>query len=400
MVQRLKHIQIKEFLSGKIETGEWPPGTRLPPILKLVTDLGVSDSTIIKALDGLVQEGRIVRRRGSGTYVADASPHLSLAQKNLRIGLLLSRSVSAEFLKNDYLGSILRGVLEFLEIREDPVQHNSLPHQATRLSWIANDHRFILEALGEPQHLLKYHPPLSCVQDGQYDSLITMGIYHQGWLSDLLALNIPTVIVDFPNDLFLDRADHVIIDPASGYKEATRYYLEQGCKRIHFVGEILPDEVSDAFESLGDIRAAQKGKFHVNPDSLLRKAALELALAEQGLSLPAKSVHYFRRSEKDALASLCKKLLSLPAASRPDAVLCHSQDAAGALVAAFKCKRIKLRGVGASVEIAQGKTEGIGTSMLDVGRTAASLLISRQQQPRRLTQKVGIPMRFCRPAGS
>lgn len=48
-----------------------PVGYPLPPVPKLIQELGVGRVTIDKVYDLLEQEGRIERRRGAGVYVAD-----------------------------------------------------------------------------------------------------------------------------------------------------------------------------------------------------------------------------------------------------------------------------------------------------------------------------------------
>jgi DNA-binding transcriptional MocR family regulator len=55
-----------------IDEGELPPGEPLPPDRALATALSVGRSTAVAAYDLLAQEGRIVRRQGSGTRVAGA----------------------------------------------------------------------------------------------------------------------------------------------------------------------------------------------------------------------------------------------------------------------------------------------------------------------------------------
>src|SRR6188768_4441910 len=46
-------------------------GTAIPSERQLSADLGVSRLTVRAALDGLVREGYLVRRRGSGTFVSE-----------------------------------------------------------------------------------------------------------------------------------------------------------------------------------------------------------------------------------------------------------------------------------------------------------------------------------------
>ena len=57
-----------------IDEGELPPGEPLPPDRALAVALSAGRSTVVAAYDLLRQDGRIVRRRGSGTQVAGTGP--------------------------------------------------------------------------------------------------------------------------------------------------------------------------------------------------------------------------------------------------------------------------------------------------------------------------------------
>ena len=46
-------------------------GAAIPPERRLATELGVSRPTLRMAIDELVREGLLLRRHGSGTYVAE-----------------------------------------------------------------------------------------------------------------------------------------------------------------------------------------------------------------------------------------------------------------------------------------------------------------------------------------
>ena len=61
-------------LRALMDEGELPPGEPLPPDRALALALAVGRSTVVAAYDLLRQEGRIVRRQGSGTRVAGTSP--------------------------------------------------------------------------------------------------------------------------------------------------------------------------------------------------------------------------------------------------------------------------------------------------------------------------------------
>lgn len=72
--KELKYRAVYENIAAGIESGKWLPGDRLPTEATLATTTKVSLGTVQKALRILEQEGIVVRRHGSGTYVASASP--------------------------------------------------------------------------------------------------------------------------------------------------------------------------------------------------------------------------------------------------------------------------------------------------------------------------------------
>jgi DNA-binding FadR family transcriptional regulator len=65
---------ISARLRQAIESGMFAHGDQLPTERQLTLALGTARSTVRKALDQLVQEGLVVRRVGSGTFVNYAGP--------------------------------------------------------------------------------------------------------------------------------------------------------------------------------------------------------------------------------------------------------------------------------------------------------------------------------------
>jgi DNA-binding LacI/PurR family transcriptional regulator len=57
-----------------LETGAFPPGSRLPPERELCERCGVSRMTLRRALERMAVMGRVEPRRGSGTFVTRPSP--------------------------------------------------------------------------------------------------------------------------------------------------------------------------------------------------------------------------------------------------------------------------------------------------------------------------------------
>jgi GntR family transcriptional regulator len=64
-----KYYAVKRHLLELINT--LPPGSLVPTERVLTVELGTSRTTVRQALSELVGEGRLVRRQGSGTYVAE-----------------------------------------------------------------------------------------------------------------------------------------------------------------------------------------------------------------------------------------------------------------------------------------------------------------------------------------
>jgi GntR family transcriptional regulator len=75
------YVQVKEALRQRIQQGEWMRGDQLPVDLELCQMFGVSRTVIRQALNELVNEGLVIRRKGKGTFVAEPKIGESLVQK-------------------------------------------------------------------------------------------------------------------------------------------------------------------------------------------------------------------------------------------------------------------------------------------------------------------------------
>ena len=63
--------QIRRALADPILNGKWPPGTRIPPETVLTVQFGTSRMTVSKAIQRLVSDGLVQRRRKVGTLVSE-----------------------------------------------------------------------------------------------------------------------------------------------------------------------------------------------------------------------------------------------------------------------------------------------------------------------------------------
>ena len=83
--------QLYALLRTKVQRGEWPASSMIPPESRLMDEYGVSRITVRSALDRMVREGLIVRQRGRGSFVRSSEPDeracvVSLTEQVLRSG--------------------------------------------------------------------------------------------------------------------------------------------------------------------------------------------------------------------------------------------------------------------------------------------------------------------------
>ncbi len=70
--------QVKDHIARQIQDGTLRAGDRLPSEHELVAQFGISRMTVNRALRELVEQGRIVRTAGVGSFVAEPKPRSTL----------------------------------------------------------------------------------------------------------------------------------------------------------------------------------------------------------------------------------------------------------------------------------------------------------------------------------
>ena len=69
MSSQAKYQQVADIIRQAIRQGEYLPGRQLPLAKDLCVEFAVSRITIKRAVDVLVRDGLVVKRRGAGTFV-------------------------------------------------------------------------------------------------------------------------------------------------------------------------------------------------------------------------------------------------------------------------------------------------------------------------------------------
>lgn len=98
--------QIKQALRAEIDAGRFDPAAPFVTQREVCERFGVSSITAVRALNDLVAEGVLVRRRGLGTFVAPSRARLS------RSGVIACIVNGLHGLRGAHLGNILAGAEE------------------------------------------------------------------------------------------------------------------------------------------------------------------------------------------------------------------------------------------------------------------------------------------------
>lgn len=73
--------QVSKTLAEMISHGKWAPGEMLPNEIELARSFNVSQGTMRRALNLLVEKGALIRRQGKGTFVAEMRTNEAHFQK-------------------------------------------------------------------------------------------------------------------------------------------------------------------------------------------------------------------------------------------------------------------------------------------------------------------------------
>jgi len=387
-----KHRMVLENLRSQIVSGHYPSGSRLPTETELPKLLKAGKQTVVRALNELVREGLVVRRRGDGSYVAEKSRPPLLPGRHLRIGVLWPHSVLPDRLLQYFQGGISRGVLEAWGL--EPMLGNwteGSNNEQTCATWTSVARGVTVECVGESLRSRERHPDLQAIIAGRYDGLMLLSILEEDWIETVLELSIPTVLVDFTSERFASRADQLYMDPLPAYRAVVKRFAMMGLKRIHFVGALMTAPVPSKVTDPQEIQAALNLNYRADPDSYLRLAAWRAGMDACGLEVPDGASHFIPPHKA---AELAAQLLALPENQRPEGVLCHAIETADILMRTFAAQGVRLYAAGCEGGTYNGPALPIRADGMELGRLAAEVLLWKIRQPNRSVLRVGVPMRF------
>jgi GntR family transcriptional regulator of arabinose operon len=217
---------ILDALRESIISGEYREGARLPSEADLVRRFGVSRMTIVKAFNELQQQGLVVRRPGSGTFVAPNG------QESRLFGLLIPELGQTEIFE-----PICQGMTQYRsEIKVSLLWGNSFV-KSDQNEIVARElcEEFIRQKVSGV-----FFAPLELIS--AKDEVNRMVV------ASLNKARIPIVLLDRCIDAYPARAEYdlVGIDNRRAAYGATLHLVGLGAKRIAFLGRRLSASTVDA----------------------------------------------------------------------------------------------------------------------------------------------------------
>jgi GntR family transcriptional regulator len=89
--------QLAFQVKGAVARGEMQSGAQLPSVRELAKELAINPNTVARAYDSLEAQGVIVRRQGSGCFIADRAQTLSAVERERRLDAEVERVVTEAF---------------------------------------------------------------------------------------------------------------------------------------------------------------------------------------------------------------------------------------------------------------------------------------------------------------
>lgn len=227
------YCQLKKILLSKLQSGALQPGDAVPPETTLCEQYGVSRYTVRQALDELVREGLLERKRGKGTFVSSKLSLSSWSEQRCTVEPGLLVGVVVPSLTDWYCASILSGIEQ--EIR--------------KMGGAVICGQFGGDVSEERAVIAQLH------NQGAAGLIVFPADRREPLphLTDLNDIGKPVVLVDryFPGM----NADYVGSDNFTGAYQATNYLIKKGHRRIRFLA-VNALGVSPAAERLAGYRQA------------------------------------------------------------------------------------------------------------------------------------------------
>lgn len=272
-------------------------GAKLPTVMELCRDLGVSKITVARALDILAEQGVLVRRHGVGIFVAS-----SIAPRPvLKIVLLCDASLLQ---KADH-SSFWRALIDKIRERSE-----------------AGNEYLTLHFVSENESSEVWRQQL-------------LNSFSSGQLDGVLGVHIPTEVADWLHAMGLPAVHYAGSAPFVVYVDtdemvclAARELKDRGCRRIAIWSAIapytkMPDTYLESDKSVFSLLAAQG-------------TPIEYSNVENNLDLMLNPTRLTTKSQQEQGYDTAMKVFSRPREQWPDGVFIAEDSTARGVLTAFQ----------------------------------------------------------------
>ena len=250
-----KYRQLVETLKGNILSGKYGNTNPFPSVRSLIRRHGLSNTTVLRALDELVKQGLIFRKQGAGTFVAGRAA----ARK---IGLIVPGIAVTDFFK-PIMSEINRLAHEAdYELHFGEVWSGVREERTAQAMELAE--RFVAENFAG----VIYEPLTGPAGDAVNPVILEMFDRNK----------IPVVLLDCDIVPFPERSrwDVVGVNDIEAGARIAKHLISAGARNIHFlVGKIGPntyrnriDGAELALKSAGVRMSGSGNVLHAEPDDL------------------------------------------------------------------------------------------------------------------------------------
>lgn len=221
-----KYQRIYEQIKRRLDDGTWPVGHQLPSELTLAKDFGASYMTVRQAVRILVEQGRVLRVQGRGTFVSD----VSVEEARPTIGLMLPNGWHS--IDPFYYPPLVGGFVEEAERKGHAVH--------------------IFERQGTAADYVR-------IQDSQVKAVATVLVSEKDLeeVHELVDRGVSVVAVNYYGRR---RVPSVSPDNFGGSWAATRHLISNGHRDIVYL--MGPEDSFDAAERLAGVEQALKEATH------------------------------------------------------------------------------------------------------------------------------------------
>ncbi len=219
-VQDSMQSQVESFIQGKIESNEWPLGSRIPSERDLSILLDVSRTTVRNAIQSMTMRGMFDRKIGQGTFVR---------QKPVRRGAEPAAS---------------KGTLGYVVCKERSLR-KPISSEAFYFEVFAGIEE---QAVKSGRHMLFSYLDDSNAEEvaafasflGKVDGLVIEEARDPDFLDMIAGSGVPSVLL--APAAAHEKLDFVTMDLAAGVRKAIRYLLDRGHRCIGMINGPLGNE--------------------------------------------------------------------------------------------------------------------------------------------------------------